>query len=259
MSMAFDTVKEKILHLRESLKNSLQDSDVKKLKELELFSKEHPQDMRAKQRMAEVLYKIGRTEEAIQTYSEISQKLEKDEFYLKAIKINKNILKINPQLKDVNLTLARLYLKLGLISEASNQYRIVIQHYASHSHPEKTISLAQELLDFDPSNENRAKVAEIYQSFGLTKEALKQYEILAKTYRQVKNYDKLLHFYELLLPHQSEDKGILKDVCILNLRKQKPERVLKILELYKVLEDPNFKDIAEKAHLMITALKKTRR
>ena len=90
-------------------------------------------------------------------------------------------------------------------------------------------------------------------------EAVKQYEILANNYRAVKDYDKLLYFYEMLLPHKKNNKPIIKDVCILNLRKKNPQRALKIMEQCQVLEDPDFADLVKKSKLMLEMIKKQKK
>lgn len=240
-----------------ALSNSLfQDRSQKILKDLLELEVENPADMRIKQKIAELYFKQGKTDEAVAKFEEIMLSLEKSDFVLKAIRACQSILKMKPALVDYNLKLAALYLKVGMLNEAANQYRIAINHFAALKDEKKTIALSQDLVFIDPSPENRSKLAEIYQSCGMTDGAIKQYEVLAKEYRMQKNYDKLLHFYELILPHRPENRAILKDVCILYLRKQRPERSLKIMEHYKVLEDGDFQDLVKKAQMMVEALRK---
>lgn len=237
-------------------KKIFQDRYEKILQDLQELEAENPDDMRVKQKIAEIYFKKDRIDDAITKFKEIAQYFEKEEFILKAIKACNSILKIRPELVDYNLKLSSLYLKLGMTNEAANQYRIAINHFAGIGDSDKTISLSQNLVKIDPSNDNRAKLAEIYQSFGMTQEAVKQYELLAKDYRLKKDYDKLLHYYELILPHQAENKAILKDVCILHMRNQRPERALKIMDHYKAIEDPMFEELITKAKLMSEAIRK---
>ncbi len=237
-------------------KKIFQDKYERMLEDLVELERDNPNDMRIKQKIAEIHYKKERTPEATSKFEEIALHYEKEDFTLKAIKAYKNILKINPSLTEFNLQLANLFLKLGMTNEAANQYRIAINHYASLGNSDKTVLLSQNLVKIDPSPDNRAKLAEIYQNFGMTQEAVKQYEILAKHYRLKKDYSKLLHFYELILPHQPENTAILKDVCVLHLRNQRPDRVLQLMEHYKTIKDPKFEELTNKAKLMLEALKR---
>lgn len=245
--------------LKEISKKIFQDRYEKVLLDLIELEEENPNDMRVKHKIAEIYYKKEMIEEAVNKYREIAQYFEKEEFILKAIKACNSLLKIKPDLVQFNLKLAALYLKLGMINEAAGQYRIAINYYATHGDPAKTLGLSQDLVKIDPSNDNRAKLAEIYQNAGMGKEALKQYEIIAKDYRIKKDYAKLLYFSELILPHQPENKAVLKDVCILHLRNQRPERALKILDHYKMTDAPDFAELVTKAKLMMEALRKNRK
>jgi tetratricopeptide (TPR) repeat protein len=237
-----------------------QSADEKQLQDYLEVERERPDDMYVKQKIAELYYRMDRIDEAVAKYAAVAQSHEKSDFILKAIKGYKAILKVRPTLVDVNIKLGQLFLKVGLTVEAANQYRIAINHYAAAGDKEKTVTLTQLLVKIDPSNANRHKLAEIYQAYGLIEEALKQYELLAKDYRNKKIYDRLLNVYELILPHKPGNKAILKDVCILYMREQKPERALAIMDRYKVAEeDEVFTGLADKARLMVDAMRRQKK
>jgi len=250
----FDSAK-----IRELSKKIFQDKYEKILQDLLELEIENPTDMRVKQKIGEIYFKQERIEEAIDKFKEITDFYEKEDFVLKAIRSCKNILKIRPNLVDFNIKLAQLYTKIGLINETANQYRIAVNHFANIGDQEKLISLSKELVKIDPSNSNHDKLAEIYQNSGMIDEAMQQYLLLAKHYRSQKNYNKLLHYYELILPHQKNNTTMLRDVCILHLRKKRPDRAIKVLDHFKHLEDPEFADLVEKAKLMTEALKKNKK
>lgn len=230
-----------------------------RLQDLLAHRKDNPHDTRILHQIAELYYRQGKTDEAVATYFELANFYQAQDFVLKAIEAYKSVLKIRPKLVEVNLKLSALYLKVDMQTEAANQFRIAISHYAKEADTEKMRALAEHLVRIDPSNENRAKLAEIYQSCGMIDEAVKQYEFLAKDARVRKNYDKLMHFYELILPRRPNNVAILKDLCILYLRKKLPERVLHIMEQYKVTDDPLFADLNQKTRLMFEALKRQKK
>lgn len=257
--MNFHLPKIKIEKLKEFSQKLFSDKGDRELKELLAVMARNPDDTRLKQRVADAYYRLGRIDEAVQCFQEIAEHNEAEDFILKAIDTYKTILKIRPDLVDINLRLSTLYLKVNMLIEAANQLRIAINHYARAGDTERTLHLAQQLVKIDPSNENRGKLAEIYQGCGMTEDAMRQYEFLAKDARLKKNYEKLLHFYEMILPHRPGNNAILKDVCILYLRKKQPERVLASMEQYKVGADPMFADLGNKAKLMMEAIKRQKK
>lgn len=253
----FSGISAKIDTLR---KKWFQNPHEKTLADLLKLERDDPNDLRYKQKLAETYYRLERLDEAVAKYIEIAAAHEKKDFNLKAIKVYKTILKIRPELVDINLRLAQLFAKVGLVGEAANQFRIVVNYFAIRGDQEKTVALSQQLVKLDPSNANRHKLAEIYQSAGMMDKALEQYEILAKEYRAAKNYDYLLQVYEMILPHKPGNKAILKDVCILYLRQQKPDKALSAMDRYKASpDDETFKSLFEKARLMQDALVRQRK
>lgn len=242
--------------LRDALNKIFQDRDEKNLYDLLELERENPNDTRIKIKIGEMFFKKKLIEEAIEKLESAAQTFATEQFHLKAIDVYKKILRIKPDFIPVNLKLADLYLKLNLVGEAANQIRIALNHYAQEGDMEHTRALAEKLVHMDPSLENRVKLAETYQSCSLGEQAVEQYELIAREYRLLKDYEKLLHFYELIIPHRPGNKAILKDICILFLKKKNPQRAMHFMEHYKVMEDPNFRELADKANLMFEALRR---
>lgn len=242
--------------LRSTLNKIFQDKDEKILFDLLELERENPNDTRVKIKIGEMFFKKNLIEEAIEKLEAAAQSFAAEQFHLKAIDVYKKILHIKPDFIPVNLKLSELYLRLNLVAEAANQLRIAINHYAQEGDQDHTRELAEKLVHLDPSLENRVKLAEIYQSFGMAEQAVEQYEFIAREYRLLKDYEKLLHFYELIMPHRPDNKAILKDICILLLKQKNPQRALHFMEHYKVMEDLNFKELLDKANLMAEALRR---
>ncbi|MDO8518987.1 MAG: hypothetical protein Q7T11_02350 [Deltaproteobacteria bacterium] len=218
----------------------------------------NPEDLRAKLKLAEAHFKAHQADLAIAAYREVAEAYTRDNFILKAAAIYKNILKLDPTAIETNLKLAELYQKLEMTSDAVTQYRIALQAFEAAEAKEKLLSIGKKLVEIDPSPANRRKLAEILIANRMTKEALEQYGILAQTYRDEKKYDDLLRIYEIMLPHIGENRGIIKDVCILYLRRQEPEKAIRTVEKYKLDTEPQFSELYDKAKLMMKALRSTK-
>ncbi|HLD44054.1 MAG TPA: hypothetical protein VJC18_01360 [bacterium] len=259
MKIALPKISLKADRIKALTKTFMQDKYAKVLHDLTELEIESPDDMRVKQKIGEILYRQGKYDSAITKFDEMVRFFEKNEFILKSIRACKMILKIRPQLIDYNIKLGSLFLKLGMTNESANQYRIVMSHYAAIKDHVNTLKYAKILVKVDPSNDSKVKLAEIYHNSSLVAEAVNLYQELANDARSKKDFDKLQHYYELLLPHVPNNSNLLKDVCILNLRKQKPDYVLKLLDQYQVTDNRAFADLVKKARLMREALRRQKK
>jgi cAMP-dependent protein kinase regulator len=82
------------------------------VKALDYFQKhcsQEPKDLRSRQKVSELLERLGRREEAIREYRKVAELYAEEGFLLQAISVNKIILRMDPSRKDVNDRLAQLY------------------------------------------------------------------------------------------------------------------------------------------------------
>jgi len=70
-----------------------------------------PGDLRSRLKMAELLERLGRKEDAVQMYQKVAEAYVSDGFIVQAISINKMILRIDPSSTDASERLAHLYAK----------------------------------------------------------------------------------------------------------------------------------------------------
>ncbi len=214
-----------------------------------------PNDMRIRIRIAEIYFKAKEIDKSVETYLQIADTYVEQDFTLKAVACYKNVLMIDPSRVDVNLKLVDLYIKLGMNADAVGQMKIAIRHYKNLDLKDDVIALTKRIVELIPSSPNRRRLGELYQSHGLFDEAITQYEVIATEYRQSKSYDELLKIYELILPHKPDQHSLIRDVCILYLRKQEPDMAIKTMERYKVDSEAEFTELYDKAKLMKKTLR----
>ncbi|EKD42677.1 MAG: hypothetical protein ACD_73C00063G0003 [uncultured bacterium] len=227
----------------------------KALQDLQNLAASRPGDMRIQIKIADIYYQNKNLEMALETLQGIAQKYIQQNFALKAVAVYKKMLMMNPSVAQTNMDLAGLFEKMNMPSDAVIQYRIALQQYYSSGTRDKVIEITKKIASLDGSLLNKRHLAEIYQSFGMLTEALQEFETVAQLYRQQKQFDELLKLYEIILPHKPTNHALIKDVCILYLRKQQPDHAIKTMERYKVDADPAFNDLYEKAKLMKKALR----
>ncbi|HPM41306.1 MAG TPA: tetratricopeptide repeat protein, partial [bacterium] len=153
----------------------------KAIREYEKILLADPSDMRVKLRVAELYTKRRQINDAIRIYREVADAYAAEGFYLKAVTVHKNILRLNPSLSDTNEQLALLYEKMGLMNDAVRQYDILASSLDLKGQKDRVIEIRNKIVRLVPKDGSaRVKLAEIYQREGRMEEAIDQYEEYAK-------------------------------------------------------------------------------
>ncbi len=142
-------------------------------------------DIRHRQKLAELLVKVNRKEDAITEYEAISRQYSNNHFYLKAIAVHKQIQKLDPASIKTTLTLASLNEKQGLIGNALAEYNLAVNYYLKAGSLPEAISVIEQMLAADPDNLNtHLKCAETYFTAGLHDKAYGEFTRLALLLRK---------------------------------------------------------------------------
>lgn len=237
--------------LLSSFKKILQKNPFEKeLKEAVAGVQANPNDQRAKIRLAEIYFKRREMAMGLQIYSEVAEAYVKEEFYLKAVAIYKNMIRMSPGTVEYNEKLAEIYPKLGMVKDAINQHLIVINYYQSRGQKEKVLEAARSMVKLDPQNPHyRMRLAEIYLNQNMVEEALKEYDFISQQLKKEggKELKLLIDVLEKIYFRRPKDRNVLKELCILYLKKHDPEAVLRRLEREKLEKEGDFEKIYLKA------------
>ncbi len=226
----------------------------KELQEVLASTQANPQDLRLKIRLAEIYFRMKDIPKGIEVFTEVADAYMQEGFYLKAVAIYKNMIRMSPGSVVFNEKLAELYKHLGLIKDAVNQYLIVIQYYQNHGQKDKVLESAQKMVEVDPQETaNRMRLAEIYFNQGLQKEALKEYELIGSQLKEEggKQLELLIEVLEKISFRRPQDQNLLREICILHLRNHDPEAAIKKIEKNKLEKVGDFEKIHEKAREML--------
>ena len=207
----------------------------KAIKEYEKILIADSKDMRVKLRIAELFAKCRRIPEAIKAYREVGEYYAAEGFYLKAVTVFKNILRLNPSLLELNQSLADLYEKMGLNKDAVHQYDILAAAFEQKNRYPEALKVRQKLVELAPHDAgHRIRLAESYQREERKEEAIEQYEILAKQFReQKKEPARLIELYERILPSRPQNIDMLSELVHLYHDKKDFKAALKWLEQNK--------------------------
>lgn len=142
-------------------------------------------DTRNRQKLAELLVKAGRKEDAVKEYEKIGRSYDEKGFFLKAIAVYKQIQKLDPANLDVYLVLGDLNHKQGLIGNALAEYKILVDHYEKKNQLNEAVKVIEKMLAVDPENLNiLLKLAETFFARGLEESSYQYYTKVALTLRK---------------------------------------------------------------------------
>ncbi|MGB9082205.1 MAG: tetratricopeptide repeat protein [Desulfuromonadaceae bacterium] len=217
----------------------------KAVKAYEQILKLDPAAINLRQKLAELLIKCGRNDDARKEFETVGIHFSKNGFYLKAIAVYKQLQKLFPEDISLSLTLAELNEKYGLVANSLSEYRLVYEFHNKAGNIPEAIRILDRMQNVDPQNiPIKIKLAEALIQLGKKDES---YAVFAKA-------------TSMLL--ERNDTASLTKVCarIQQLFPDKPDFLLEVLtgqvnqgnaasaigSLQNLLRsDPNNKDVWE--------------
>ena len=139
----------------------------KAIKAYEQLVSMEPAALSHRQRLADLLIKAGRPDDARSELEAIGNNFSANGFYLKAIAIYTKLQGLFPSDIPIALNLARLNEKHGLTANALAEYRRVYEYFEKQSETKEALKILEIMQNVDPQNVNvRLKLAEAYFSAG---------------------------------------------------------------------------------------------
>ena len=161
-----------------------------------------------RQKLAELLVKVGRLDDARAEFVIIGKHFSANGFYLKAIAVYKQIQKLFPADLDISLTLATLNEKHGLVGNALAEYKHVYDFYEKSGRIEDALKILEKMQNVDPQNMNiKLKLAESYFNAGKKTESYTAFGRLASSLQQrgdTTAFSKLASRIQQLFPEKTE-------------------------------------------------------
>lgn len=137
-----------------------------------------PAAVNQRQKLAELLIKCGRNDDARREFETIGTHYSKNGFYLKAIAVYKQLQKLFPEDITLSLTLAELNEKYGLVANSLSEYRIVYEYHKKNGNTGEAFNILDRMQNIDPQNiPLKIKLAEACFQQGKKDEA---YAVFAK-------------------------------------------------------------------------------
>jgi diguanylate cyclase (GGDEF)-like protein len=112
----------------------------------------NPNDLNLLNTIGDLYVRDGRGSDAARYFMRVADRYEHDGAVQSSIAVYKKILKADPTNIDVELKLAALFTKQGLISDARRQYSSIIESYRRSGNTQQALRIQQKLADLDPEN-----------------------------------------------------------------------------------------------------------
>lgn len=139
-----------------------------------------PTAINQRQRLAELLVKAGRTDNARNEFEEIGKYYATNGYYLKAIAVFKKLQVMFPGDIDITLRLAELNEKHGLVANALAEYKQVYDYYEKNDFSTEALKILEKMHGVDQQNIGiKLKLAEAYCQAGNRDTAYETFSHLA--------------------------------------------------------------------------------
>jgi tetratricopeptide (TPR) repeat protein len=178
------------------------------LKDYEQVVTADPKDVKLRQKLAELLIRCNRKEDAIREYTTIAKFYDENGYYLKSIAVYKQLQRLDPANIEISLSLATLNEKQGMIGNALSEYKTLYDHYQRQGQTNEAIGVLQKMQAVDPENADiRLKLAETLFTAGSKEKAYKEFTRAALTLKNRGNtefFDRVCHKIHTLFPERTE-------------------------------------------------------
>jgi tetratricopeptide (TPR) repeat protein len=204
----------------------------KAIKAYDKILAEDPKDVRVLLKVGELHQKKGDNESAAVTFNRVADAYSEQGFFLKAVAVYKQILKLTPDDCDINEKLAGLYQQLGLMSDAMAQLQIVAGAFERAADGSRLLEVLKRMVDLDPDNiASRIKLGELFAKSSQVQPALAEFRKAAdnlKRNNRIEEYIKVAERIAFLAP---DDMELTRELANIYLAKGDTKRALAKLQL----------------------------
>lgn len=204
----------------------------KAIKEYQKILEVDPKDVRILQKMGELFQKKNDNAQAASYFTRVAESYTNDGFFLKAVALYKQVLKLDPTLLDINLKLAELHQQLQLLSEAMAYFQVVANHYDKAGDTRKSLEVLKKMVDLDPDKvASRVKLADLYVREGMNAEAASEFSRAAEHLKRNNQTDDYVRVAERLSALQPDNLQLAKELAEIYLQRHDQKRALAKLQI----------------------------
>ena len=189
-------------------------------------------DVRSLLKIGDLYVRKGDRGSAIDTYRSVADHYAQQGFFLKAIAVFKQILKLDPSRLDAQVQLGEMYEQLQLISDAMSVFEDVSNGFMRAGDTDEALRMLGKMVELDPEHiPVRIKYAEALSRAGRTQAAADEFEQGAQLLKDQGRLDDYIKVAERLLYHRSNDVRVAKDLAQTYIERRDPKRALAKLQI----------------------------
>lgn len=194
------------------------------IKELAGIVREDPKDIKVRQKLGDLYARENKRAEALAEYNYVAKFYADDGFYLRAIALYKQILKLDPTQITINLKLAELYHKQNLNGDAIQQFQLVYQFYERKGDTVRALETLDKMAEMAPGNlQLRMRLADAYYRNGNIDHSLDEYVKIGEQLKKDNRTDDVISLYEKLIKHHPQRLDMITEVADTYLKAGKKE------------------------------------
>lgn len=189
-------------------------------------------DVRSLLKIGDLYVRKGDRGSAIETYQRVAEHYAAQGFFLKAIAVYKQILKLDPSRLEAQVQLGEMYEQLQLISDAMSVFEDVSNGFMRAGDTDEALRMLGKMVELDPEHiPVRIKYAEALSRAGRTLEAADEFEQGAQLLKDQGRLDDFIKVAERLLYHRSNDVRVARELAETYIERRDPKRALAKLQL----------------------------
>ena len=155
-----------------------------------------PKDFRSRQKLAELLCREQRFDEALAHFEAVARNFAEAGFYLKAITIYKQMQKLDPSRADTYLRVAELNEQHGLIGNALSEYHNLVAFHDRHGKLREAAAVLQKMICLEPDNTGlRRRLIETLAAAGEETPAREQLHALLRLLNSKRDHAGIVRLY----------------------------------------------------------------
>ncbi|MCI0482158.1 MAG: tetratricopeptide repeat protein, partial [Candidatus Dadabacteria bacterium] len=194
------------------------------IKELAGIVREDPRDIKVRQKLGDLYARENKRAEALAEYNYVAKFYADDGFYLRAIALYKQILKLDPTQISINLKLAELYHRQNLNGDAIQQFQLVYQYHERKGDTVRALETLDKMAEMAPGNlQLRMRLADAYYRNGNIDHSLDEYVKIGEQLKKDGRVDDMISLYEKLIKHHPQRLDMITEIAEIYLKTNKKE------------------------------------
>jgi tetratricopeptide (TPR) repeat protein len=191
-----------------------------------------PKDSRTLLKIGDIYARKGDVQGACDVYFSVADQDADQGFFLKALAVYKQILKLDRKQIRALERLAQMYERLSLISDAYAAYEELLAAAEQIGDNKRIMDAQNRMVQLDPKNVSVCvNYAELLSKEGKTEEAAHLFESSAQMLKDQGNVEDYIKVAERLFFYRPEDLELARELAELYLERDEPKRALVKLQI----------------------------